>query len=812
MTDLHKKQLEIEVASIENARQIYKNSIIKMHQDGNLDISHEANTLMKFGLEEVAIKIKNDYLDYKFNSAQFNRTKNFVKFLANNNAEVLAYIALKECIRCTQSEITNKGNLVRISISIANALINNNYYDDIKDDNEALFAFEKKFKNVKGVNRNKLIVKELKNKVLAIEEEDKVKIGNILIDLVVNSSLKLFEIKTLNISKTKTYKSLTLTKNGKEILIDLIKKSVDRLQIINTPMIVKPNDWVSFDNGGYLSKELNMIKTFDKNLIRNYSHNFYQMKHKVKVLNNLQSTKWRVNKRVLDVINFIVNNNVKDSNSSKFLPRLACDLPFVESLKSRDILRDTFFTDIKDFYNKRIEVEKGLDADNSRALNLMQCLKIAEEYKDYDELYFVYNFDTRYRTYVNQNFLSPQGVHYSKALLEFSEAEYLTDEGLKWLKIHIANVYGNDKMEYDDRVEWFNKNKDTILDIAETPLKYINYLNEVDSPFEFLAGCLAYMDYKNGKKIHLPIQLDATCSGLQIYSGLMLDKTGAENVNVINKIEDGKIKRADIYNIVKNKVNDNILKGNVLKTLIDKKTNEEISTDLLCKECENKIDRKLVKRNVMTLPYNATTSGMRDQLFAEIAKIKLANKQFWSVKDKFFVDFLLDLNNKSISENIKGAKQGQDFLNQLAQKKDGLLHFNTPLYKAPVFGTSLQQKTNRIKTINGHLSISRNTNKVNKRRQRNSFAPNFIHSLDAEILAYTVIESNFELGAIHDCFLMSANNAEKTRNKFKQGFIKVMKTLPLKQLEIENHETKVNVELINDLDLNEINNSEYIIS
>jgi DNA-directed RNA polymerase len=81
--------------------------------------------------------------------------------------------------------------------------------------------------------------------------------------------------------------------------------------------------------------------------------------------------------------------------------------------------------------------------------------------------------------------------------------------------------------------------EDEIRAIAINPLLNLSSWAQTDSPFEFLAFCFAYSDYLNDNNalIHIPVALDAVCSGIQIYSGLLLDGVGAEAVNVINKYE-----------------------------------------------------------------------------------------------------------------------------------------------------------------------------------------------------------------------------------------------------------------------------------
>ena len=66
----------------------------------------------------------------------------------------------------------------------------------------------------------------------------------------------------------------------------------------------------------------------------------------------------------------------------------------------------------------------------------------------------------------------------------------------------------------------------------------INFILRADSRFDFIAFCLAYKRYKTGKKVHLPIFLDATCSGIQHFSTILKDIELAKSVNVISDTTD----------------------------------------------------------------------------------------------------------------------------------------------------------------------------------------------------------------------------------------------------------------------------------
>jgi DNA-dependent RNA polymerase len=54
--------------------------------------------------------------------------------------------------------------------------------------------------------------------------------------------------------------------------------------------------------------------------------------------------------------------------------------------------------------------------------------------------------------------------------LFFHERKPLGSRGLRWLKVHLANVYGFDKMTLDEREQFAMDNLDSVFDSADNPL------------------------------------------------------------------------------------------------------------------------------------------------------------------------------------------------------------------------------------------------------------------------------------------------------------------------------------------------------
>ena len=79
--------------------------------------------------------------------------------------------------------------------------------------------------------------------------------------------------------------------------------------------------------------------------------------------------------------------------------------------------------------------------------------------------------DFRGRAYPIPPHLSHIGDDLSRGLLLFEEAKPLGERGLRWLKIHLANLFGYDKANFDERVNWVEEHLPDIYDSAENPVK-----------------------------------------------------------------------------------------------------------------------------------------------------------------------------------------------------------------------------------------------------------------------------------------------------------------------------------------------------
>lgn len=74
----------------------------------------------------------------------------------------------------------------------------------------------------------------------------------------------------------------------------------------------------------------------------------------------------------------------------------------------------------------------------------MRSIETADQLKEYKEIFFAHNLDTRGRLYPIATSLNPQLNDVSKGLLKFAEGDVVDEEALGWLEVNLANNWANE--------------------------------------------------------------------------------------------------------------------------------------------------------------------------------------------------------------------------------------------------------------------------------------------------------------------------------------------------------------------------------
>lgn len=578
------------------------------------------------------------------------------------------------------------------------------------------------------------------------------------------------------------------------------------------PTIIPPKNWVNGKDGGYwgeLNGRLSLIRGARGELLEQMMSKCSQ--DVLNAVNKLQKVPYRINTRVYNFINEVITTNCNPENYG-LCQWEAQDMPINENAIDSDT--ETWH-EYKALY-QRIE-----DANNSMAgkkIAVYRTMDIAREYLNEDKFYYVWNCDFRGRLYPVADYLQPQGNDLSKSLLLFSEGKALgSQEAVNALALTGAGLYGYDKVQFDKRIAWANTFTQEILDSARHPFE-CRWWTTADKPLQFLAWCFEWQGYcEQGLDYisHFPCQLDGSCNGLQHYAGLInCRETGAKvNLTFSDLPADIYQDTADyVANIIRSKpeltedidklIHEHELVKKSFYALKDRadtgKTYDEAEMnklknrlseleDIICPHLLKQIelDRKLFKRPVMTYPYSATASTMRNQISELFYDPDNADKYAsipytWRRK---VADYLGKLTYNSILHLVKGSARTMEWLQECAKlvtSQEKPMVWTSPA-GFPVYQAYWYQKKKPVKCTVGSCTIKLDTYtnkpKINKQKQSNAIAPNYIHSCDAAMLMNTINTCNTQgipdLLMVHDSYGTHAANVAKLSVIIRDEFIKM---------------------------------------
>lgn len=541
------------------------------------------------------------------------------------------------------------------------------------------------------------------------------------------------------------------------------------------PMIVRPKRWRTPTVGGYLSSRIGpsgryLVKPPGKmwgdghSLNRDYIAQLraLDLSEVYEAVNHVQETAWAINPGVLEVVREIWDTG---GSLAGLPPR--DDLPLPPRKEGIENDEEA----LRAWKRSAVETHETNARNRSARLGVQQRLWMAERFAKEDAFWFPHSMDFRGRLYpIPNSGFSPQSDDLGKALLRFAEGKPLGDSGAFWLAVHIANLFGVDKVSLADRVQWTYDNAGAIIDSAVQPLDGARFWTTAESPWMALAAAIEFAGYLEegpGYVSHLPIPLDGSNSGLQHFSAMLRDPEGGAAVNLIpSEIPQ------DVYDRVASKAHDIV-------------TNSE---DEAVKVWAGKITRRITKRPTMTYVYSATRFGMHEMIFDTLRELDEENAaaglgpylgegadNYAAAKELSYVLY------GAIGDVVSAAQGAMGWLRDVARiaaNAGHSLEWTTP------DGLLVRQSyrnvyANRIRVHwqARQLQITLNVtgSSLDARGQANGISPNFVHSLDAAHLRAVARAAKAEginsLAVIHDSFGTHAADTDKLVRLLRDTFV-----------------------------------------
>jgi DNA-directed RNA polymerase len=599
---------------------------------------------------------------------------------------------------------------------------------------------------------------------LTWSKEDKLAVGTALIELMENSLTLVVSVNERKGRKF-TRKKLHLTEEALAVLKEAHEKAA-AFAPVHLPMVYPPRDWKTPFRGGYLTGALRGAK-----MILSHSKSYLDEAKNVDMpavydaINIVQATPWRINRPLLAVMKEAHTLGVRYQElfveADEELPPRPVGIP--DDVAMEELPLDQQESLIA-WRRDAADVHEANARRKSKRAAMGKKLWVADEFVDFERIYFPHYLDFRGRMYPFASYLNPQADDTGRALLEFADGKPLGERGLYWLKVHIANLFGVDKVSFEERVAWVDKNLETLLGIAMSPIDRVDAWCVAESPWMALAACMelagALIEGADTYVSHIPIAMDGSCSGLQHYSAMLRDPVGGAAVNLVPAEKPG-----DIYTEVARRA----------QTFVDGCTDAEASPWQ-----GGKVVRKIAKQPTMTLCYSATVYGMQGQIKRAIDALggdSYLNEGTARAAAKYLAPVIWN----AIGDTVVAARDAMGFLKQLASvaaSEDLPIRWTAPS-GFPVVQEYREPKAQIVKVIYAgsriELHINREGTKLDKRRQISGVAPNFVHSLDASHLMATV-----NLGAhnglvdwavVHDSFGVHAADVDTLHAVLRETFI-----------------------------------------
>jgi len=731
--------------------------------------------------------------------------------------DILAVVAIRTVIRATglalgeqtpQDVLQQLGKTLESEVYVQYVLMKNPVYLEmtVKD------LVKRRVKDVTVINRS--YSKALQECVPEYEPwSTEYRLGVARIVLAALYPLEFFEWRKGTNTRNQVIHAAYLTPQMQAILDPMVTEFNCRM--IYPPMIVPPKPWTAFDDGGYLSEGLQ---------VRAPMVGFRGMPSKYRewvkeelskpvadpmraAMSKAQSVAYRINVPVLNCVQAIMDGNMgilglplRDGPPRPEFP-MHEDWDKADGTESELRQFEDWCGKMRDWYTigkTRIGMVKGLS----------NKIKYLRTYQGRSKLWFPMYADWRGRGYFRPS-VNMQDCDAIKACYEFADGKPLTERGAFWLKVHVANCCGFDKHLPEIKAQWTDDNWEMILDFIDNPLAV--QPPENDTAFTLLQAGIALRDYMNDTTtlVHVPVAMDATCSGLQHLSAMLRDPIGAAHTNLVYN---GMDQKSDIYGYV--------------ASIADKlKLSEDIDAVVKSYWSEFPIPRSMAKGPVMTYVYGSTLQSTMDYVVADMVSrdmepiLDTDGKVLFSLRRLGVV--VAKTLRTGVREAVPAADEAMRYIIKLARHCVDIDGQPTPMrwispIGMPVVGwvDVMVEKQLAVRSMGlAALLLRFPTGVFDRSKALSGINPNVVHSLDSAHLWAVINRCDFPILPIHDSFACHPNDVDDMHLAIRQTFLELYEERGLGMLlELNNFSTTMDCErpVIGDFDLKNVLNSPFM--
>ena len=638
------------------------------------------------------------------------------------DSEIQALLTCKVVFDHVFAPRQKKQALTNTALAVGQALEADCQMSYYEQEAPALLATLKKnyWHQAKGTEYKRKCIQTLMHKQnispwISWHKNTKIKIGTWLIDCLCEIS-GWFEKELIRKGK----KTVNILSPSEKLINhkDEVMLMAEMFSPLAKPMLIPPRNWHALQDGGYYLNDLNKCHK----LIRRNDGVLIQGEIPYQFINKIQRVQYSLNPTIVKIAKKLEELGVC---VGKFRPVIDHELP---PKPPEDASDETW----KGWKKQATQVRNLQAAEVRKSCRTRMTMNCVREFEDVD-FYIPWSFDYRGRAYPIPAFLTPQDTDFGKSLLMFTKGAKINSQGMKWIKFQLATTYGLDKATMDERIDWIEKgeNRELVHRVWSDPIANIADWENADEPWQFLAACIEWYElhYEHRFHTHLPVATDATCSGLQILAGLAKDKSTAKIVNVV-----GSSKPQDAYKLI-----------------------AETSLSAIPDRLKPHWDRKVTKRCVMTIPYNAKP-------FSNRSYIRDAFKEKGVDVEKEELTQCVTAVREAMNIIVPGPMQVMRWIEK--EVSNAIRAGNQEIKWTTPSGFNVVQRlmkteTQVIKTqLMGRCEIRvQGAEKgVDLKHHKNATAPNLIHSLDASLLHFAASQFENPIALIHDSVLCRATD------------------------------------------------------
>ena len=386
-----------------------------------------------------------------------------------------------------------------------------------------------------------------------------------------------------------------------------------------------------------------------------------------------------------------------------------------------------------------------------------------------DECFYIpMKYCMRGRIYSRVPFISFQSNDAGRYLIRFAEQTPVDDRTEHWIKIGISNAGGNDKLCWDKRLLWFDKNREEIINVGRMIdggdfKRAYEFLTDdcVEDPFALAALANEYVKVfvdKTQNYTQCYVCVDASCSGTSIFNAWRRNLSGATKTNLVDTA-----KPADIYTEVWEEI----------KRLAPDGTFDPAHIKRLEKL---KLARKMCKTVYVPAQYASPISEQK-------ANLKRFNNKLKKLKLEFSPDALKVLQNLW-AEALDEVSSINTVISWFKARTKEALETNDTITYTTCNGSVMtlsypKTKYERVQVFGYGSALFRQqqvgkaSDEVDQRKLMNAVTANVTHATDAAALCEALWDwSQSPFVAIHDaCGVPPGRHLDEALTRLKEGLV-----------------------------------------